>query len=87
MVCSGTAIGFGAMPLALFVLEPQHFDDSVGVLVRNVLSPSGLAEGVLLWAAVVQSDLVVLVVVHALFSSRVFCTKTRHRFLHFSLGR
>ena len=40
-------MGFGAMPLALFVLrspelEPQHFDDSVGMLVRIVLSASGL---------------------------------------------
>ena len=96
-------MGLGAMPLALFVLrslelELQHFDDSVGMLVRIVLSASGpVAEDAvgavcvvvmcsvvavavlwhvvavvlsirsvllsLLWAAVVQSDLVVAVAV------------------------
>ena len=45
LLWSSTTFGLGAVPLALFVLrslEPQHFDDYVGVLVKIVLSASGL---------------------------------------------
>ena len=65
-------------------------EDAV-VAVSVVVTWSVVAVAVLwhvhLWAAVVQSDLVVLVVVHVLFSSPGFSTKSHHHFSHFLLSR
>ena len=118
MLCSSTTSGFALFVFALLELEPQHFDDSAGDLVRIALSASGLVtedallagsvvlrpvvvvavlwhvvvavvptvKSVLLtflWAAVVQSDLVVLVVVHVLFWSPGLLHQVSSSFLAF----
>ena len=83
MLCSGTTCGFGTKPLALFVLhylelEPQHFDDSVGVLLRIVLFATGL---------VAEDAVVAVAVLWHVAVFRVFCTESHHRFSHSLLSK
>ena len=62
------------------VAVPWHVVVAVLPSIRSVLLS-------LFWAAVVQSDLVVLVEVHVLSRVRVFGTKSHHYFSHFLLSR